>query len=296
MGGIIFKDPLDGGIGFKEPKAWGGREVASFFALRLSEEAIADRRKGSALGKTLVMMQVLWFVAQTIARAREGLPTTHFEVVCLAFTASNFSMFLFWWGKPLDVEHPLEVSGVPGCSALMDDDAVVDALAGTLIGGLDSLPIGTWIYCSEGRVYPKPSPTSWSRGFKGGNGHSLGSTFTLALSLTSTCFGALHVIAWSLPSPSRAEHLLWHICSLFLVLYPFQPVLFNPCFRFLIGSESPKMLGEPVLVSIALISSLGAMTYLATRLSLLVLPFVELRNLSLLVHQTVSWSDLIPHV
>ncbi|TEB19899.1 hypothetical protein FA13DRAFT_1645733, partial [Coprinellus micaceus] len=118
----------------------------------------------------------------------------------------------------------------------------------------------------------------------------------LALSLTSTCFGALHVIAWSPPSPSRAEHLLWHICSLFLVLYPFQPVLFNPCFRLLIGSESPKMLGEPILVSIALISSLGAMTYSATRLSLLVLPFVELRNLSPLVHQTVSWSDLIPHV
>lgn len=32
MGGIIFKEPLDGGIGFKEPEARGEREVANFFA------------------------------------------------------------------------------------------------------------------------------------------------------------------------------------------------------------------------------------------------------------------------
>ncbi|TEB25703.1 hypothetical protein FA13DRAFT_1599934, partial [Coprinellus micaceus] len=103
MGGIVFKDPDSGDIGFKQLQDWADRDIKNFLALRLPESAILDKSKASALAKTLVVMQVLWFVIQTIARALEGLPITHLEVVCLAFTLFNVGMYACWWDKPLDV-------------------------------------------------------------------------------------------------------------------------------------------------------------------------------------------------
>ncbi|TEB25687.1 hypothetical protein FA13DRAFT_1601763, partial [Coprinellus micaceus] len=104
MGGIVFKGP-DGQAGFQCPDGWDYEEIKDFFALQLPEAAISDRSKGSALAKTLVIMQVLWFTIQTIARAAEGLPITHLEVVCLAFTVFNIGMYICWWDKPLDVVY-----------------------------------------------------------------------------------------------------------------------------------------------------------------------------------------------
>ncbi|TEB05113.1 hypothetical protein FA13DRAFT_1654575, partial [Coprinellus micaceus] len=55
--------------------------------------------KASALAKTLVVMQVLWFVIQTIARALEGLPIAHLEIVAIAFTLFNIGMYACWWDQ-----------------------------------------------------------------------------------------------------------------------------------------------------------------------------------------------------
>ncbi|TEB25677.1 hypothetical protein FA13DRAFT_1637034, partial [Coprinellus micaceus] len=102
MGGIVFK-AQGGQAGFKNPKVWDDEEIKSFFALRVPEEAISRSTRISVLAKMLVVMQVLWFVIQTVARAVEGLPITHLEVACLAFISFNIGMYICWWDKPLDV-------------------------------------------------------------------------------------------------------------------------------------------------------------------------------------------------
>ncbi|TEB25713.1 hypothetical protein FA13DRAFT_1796224 [Coprinellus micaceus] len=75
MGGIVFKDPSSGNIGFKQLKNWTDKDIKNSVALQLSEATISDRSKASVLAKTLVVMQVLWFVVQTIARAPKASPS-----------------------------------------------------------------------------------------------------------------------------------------------------------------------------------------------------------------------------
>jgi hypothetical protein len=234
MGGIVFKNPDSDDIGFKDLGDWTDEDIKNFFSLQLSEAAISDRSKASALAKTLVVMQVLWFVVQTIARVLEGLLITHLEVVCLAFTLFNIGMYACWWDKPLDVECPVEVPGQPsGCgNSGMDSDESVNVL----VGGLNNLPVGKWIYSASTKLYPSlycyhagHSRSSFlEECFSTRTNGALGGAFTLAVSLTSAAFGALHAIGWSLPSPSHAEHLLWRISCLVLMCYPLIPLVILP--------------------------------------------------------------------
>ena len=46
---------------------------------------------------------------QCIGRAVEHLPVTHLEIVTLAYVATSFVIFIFWWNKPLDIHRPVRV-------------------------------------------------------------------------------------------------------------------------------------------------------------------------------------------
>jgi hypothetical protein len=298
MGGIVFKDPGSGDIGFKQVQDWADQDIKNFLALRLPESVILDKSKASALAKTLVVMQVLWFVVQTIARALEGLPITHLEVVCLAFTLFNVGMYACWWDKPLDVECPLEVEGRPGG----DQPPEMDWFW-TLMGGLNNLPVGQWNYSHTKKLYPglycyhasHGEDTSLNEYFSDEFNGVLGGAFTLALSFTSAAFGALHAIGWSLPSPSQAEHTLWHISCLIMMCYPLVPLVILP-FSVLLMDHAPDWMNIGYLSLTVFISFLGAISYVGARFILLILPFLELRDLPPLAHQTVSWSNFLPHI
>ncbi|TEB25711.1 hypothetical protein FA13DRAFT_1140705 [Coprinellus micaceus] len=312
MGGIVFKNPETREVGFKEPgiwkrkerwvdreRSWTDEDIKNFFALRLSEASISDRSKASALVKTLVVMQVLWFVVQTIARALEGLPITHLEVVCLAFTLFNVGMYACWWDKPLDVECPVEVEGSDGDVGhiTMFNPITVP------MGGLDNLPVGEWIYSAKTKLYPSlycyhadhNERSFLNKYLSYENDGVLGGAFTLALSFTSASFGALHTIGWSLPSPSHAEHILWQISCLVLMSYPLLPLVIVP-FIALLREHAPRWVGFAFGSFMAFITFCGAITYIGARFILLVLPFLELRNLPPLAHQTISWSNFLPHI
>lgn len=301
MGGIVFKDPSNGNVGFKKPNDWTNRDIKNFFALRLCEAAIEDKSKGSALAKTLVVMQILWFVVQTVARALERLPITHLEVVCLAFTVFNIGMYACWWSKPLDVEYPLATLGVPGTDSSVNMD-LYDWM-GTLMGGLDNIPVGVWIYSPRTHLYPSlycyrkgaNSESFINRHFSSDNGRGLGGAFTLALSFTSATFGALHTIGWSLPSPTQVEYMLWRVSCLVLMCYPLVPIIIPPSGELLLN-RAPKWVLLVYGGSMSFISLLGAIAYVGARLILLVLPFLELRALPPLAHQTVAWSNFLPHI
>jgi hypothetical protein len=301
MGGIVFREPSSHNTGFKQLNEWTDEDIKGFFALRLSEAAISDRSKASALAKALVVMQVLWFVVQTIARALEGLPITHLEVVCLAFTLFNIGMYVCWWDKPLNVECPLEVEGRPGGDS--NNMRAGKRWIGALLGGLTNLPVGEWIYSSKAKLYPSlycyhtgHNKGSFLNQYFSSDG-ALGGAFTLALSFTSATFGALHAIGWSLPSPSHDEHLFWQISCLVLMCYPLVPLVIAPFYVLLPVDDHAPQWVRVVCVGLTLyISFCGAMAYIGARFILLILPFLELRSLPPLAHQTISWSNFLPHI
>ncbi|KAG6830143.1 hypothetical protein H0H92_002007 [Tricholoma furcatifolium] len=76
----------------------------------ISEQEILDKSKGDVISKSLVVLQVTWFMLQVLARAIQGLAITELEVVTLAFALLNIMTYFCWWSKPLDVNLPVVIS------------------------------------------------------------------------------------------------------------------------------------------------------------------------------------------
>ncbi|CAG8731266.1 4690_t:CDS:2, partial [Acaulospora colombiana] len=114
-----------------------------------SEEEIDDRNKSDWFAKLLVLFQTTWFVAQCIARKKEGLPLTELEIVTLAYTVVNFGTSLAWWSKPRNVNRPIAIVSLRSAIAqkretnresdIVDEDPPSwDRAARLLLPGFDS--------------------------------------------------------------------------------------------------------------------------------------------------------------
>jgi len=94
----IYRD----GQTFEEPS-----EMIAFPTI--TAEEIHDKARGDFLSKAIVIVQLLWFIVQCIARGKQGLALTEFELVTLALASLNGVMYYFWWDKPLGVKEPVRV-------------------------------------------------------------------------------------------------------------------------------------------------------------------------------------------
>lgn len=77
--------------------------------LRLPEATIRDKSKADLLAKSLVCVQVIWQLVQTIARWATALPLTLLEVHIFLHIACALTMYGLWLSKPLDVRDPILV-------------------------------------------------------------------------------------------------------------------------------------------------------------------------------------------
>ncbi|KZP12302.1 hypothetical protein FIBSPDRAFT_661337, partial [Athelia psychrophila] len=179
----------------------------------LKEADINDKSKGDGFSKTVTVIQTLWFVAQCLARAIQGLTITKLEIVTLAYTAISMAMYYFWWSKPLSVNrpiwlkrvaglesHPSVSSGSPSNTAEVGWSARIKTFVQAVVGTQDDE-----VHLSELRQVPtfyagKPEE------------HHVLVADAIALAFAMV-FGAVHCIAWSFAFPSRAEKLLWRISA-----------------------------------------------------------------------------------
>ena len=90
-------------------------------------EIIKNKGKINLIGKSLVCFQVIWFVAQCIARAAAGYPLVLIEIHTMVHVACALAMYIIWWKvgnmsgiqssaelmrtyqKPQDVSDPLNI-------------------------------------------------------------------------------------------------------------------------------------------------------------------------------------------
>ncbi|KAG6830134.1 hypothetical protein H0H92_001998 [Tricholoma furcatifolium] len=78
--------------------------------LDISEEDILDKSKGDVLSKSLVVLQVTWFMMQVLARVIQHLAITGLEVATVSFAILNVMTYFCWWRKPLDVKCPIFIA------------------------------------------------------------------------------------------------------------------------------------------------------------------------------------------
>lgn len=115
--------------------------------------------------------------------------------------------------------------------------------------------------------------------------------FTLAFAIMTSCFGALHAIAWHSRFPTFVEQQLWRYCCLVLAAYPLIHIFAVSCsFLCCCASYFVVITLSPPLFTLAVCC------YTAARTILIILPFLQFRTLPEGVHQTIVWAEFLPHI
>jgi len=78
-------------------------------ARTVSENEILDRSKGDPLLILIVLVQLIWFASQIIARGAGRFPITTLEIATVAYVAVFAIIYAVWWKKPRDVRFPIGI-------------------------------------------------------------------------------------------------------------------------------------------------------------------------------------------
>jgi hypothetical protein len=247
------------------------------------EEEIRDRSKSHWLVKAIVLVQALWFVSQCIARGFEKLPTTELEIVTFGYMVINVGVFIAWWDKPRNVDRPIRVFQKPTEQYSADPVDCYGEVILAIMGSQDT--------CVE--LHKRTKVPMFYAGNPDGEEGIAG---IIAL-IVSVVFGAIHCIAWSFDFGSHTEQLLWRISSIAITTVP---VLLFLAFVvvFLMIPDSPQInLFRTTMLCLGFAAiALLALSYVAARLTTLVLAFMNLASLPPGVLQAVHWTTLIPHL
>ncbi|KAK7028218.1 hypothetical protein VNI00_014908 [Paramarasmius palmivorus] len=287
--------------------------------ITLTEDEIKDNLSHSdVITKSIAVIQTIWFIVQVIARAVEGLAITELEIVTVGFAILNFGTYFLWWNKPLRVRHPVRVYWRQmEKSGAGETGEGKGGIWGTRWEGAGA--IGKYIYATdllfenEGpdnillRLLLLPLWIPW---------HIFSVCFqilidrddsNLAIPISSrldndplhlyitvygiaALFGAIHCIPWVFQFPTHTEQLLWRISAVAVAVGPIA-------MGFLHGFNERLNNTTGWIRFIATIILLFLpLAYAVFRITLLVIAFTALRDLSPSAYQTVQWTTFIPHI
>lgn len=72
----------------------------------LSVDGLRDKSKADSMAKLIAMIQVSWFVAQSVMRAAHSLPLSQLESMTLGYVPLFAVTYFLWWHKPKDIRSP----------------------------------------------------------------------------------------------------------------------------------------------------------------------------------------------
>ncbi|KAK7024603.1 hypothetical protein VNI00_016164 [Paramarasmius palmivorus] len=288
--------------------------------ITLTEDEIKDNLSHSdVITKSIAVIQTIWFVAQVIARAVEGLAITELEIVTVGFAILNFGTYFLWWNKPLRVRHPVRVYWRQTEKSMGGDtDGGKEGIWRTCWEGANA--IVEYIYAfdffdiidSPGNIFVRllllPLWILWhifwlcSRILFDGDDSDLAMPISsrldddplhlyIAVYGIATLFGAIHCIPWVFQFPTHTEQLLWRISAVAVAVAPIAMGFLHVYVKKL-NDSAPGWI-ETLSIILAFILSFA---YVVFRITLLVIAFTALRDLSPSAYQTVQWTTFIPHI
>ena len=252
----------------------------------ISEDELKSRGQGDWVIKLIAIVQIIWFVVQTLVRAIQHFQTTALEIMTVAFVFCSVFIYGFSLKQPQDVEYPvfIEIS-----------DAALAATNGTTSTGVTKTPI-----TDETKQNPKSDRASHveeggetARALIAGGravshyapGWAASTVPVLLFGLFACGFGAIHCLAWNSPFPTLKERLAWRICAATTTGMPALLGVLS-LFAVLVDTESTILILMAVFMAFA---------YILGRTTIIVLAFMSLRALPVDALRTVDWNNYIPH-
>jgi hypothetical protein len=175
MGGFVVQNDVDDTKyqRVKPKKLWEMFTTGALPWPECTDDDIEDRSKADWLVKAIGLIQILWFVAQTISRWAQDLVVTTLEIFTLGIVICAAFVYLASWEQPFDVQVPIAIH--------------------TKI----SLPQTDCVH-RVGLTDEDVKDTAWPY---------------FGASAVSILFGAIHIVAWNAHFPSFAEQVLWKASS-----------------------------------------------------------------------------------
>ena len=242
----------------------------------ISVEELRSRGKSDWVVKLIAILQIIWFVAQTLFRAIQHYQITALEIMTVAFVFCSVFIYGFFLNQPQNVEY----------SVVLEIPSTARARAETT----PNQPSESSAYAGEG---PEPSSlTRRSEKVSSGlpnkyvSGWAVDIVPLILLGLFACGFGAIHCLAWNSPFPTPKERLAWRICSVTTTALPAVMSL---------TIVAAAVIMDDIKSFLYLFSIPMGMLYVLGRVMIIVLAFMTLRALPADAFQTVNWSDYLPH-
>ena len=241
----------------------------------VTEEEIRARGEANTAVRLFAIVQIIWFVAQLIARASQRHRIISLEIFTASFVFCSVLTYALNFKRPQNVDYPVVLGIDEGHVSQTNVANDADENPGSISEGL----------MTTERPFAEPLPNARARQMRGKIPAPIIPKYAGAVSLSafifSACiYGGLHCLAWDSPTPTKQERLAWRVCSCSITVLP----LFFAAGRY--EGESKRHLRKPFAVMVLL--------YGAARLTLLALTLTSLRALPADVYETVDWSRYFP--
>ncbi|KAK7028223.1 hypothetical protein VNI00_014913 [Paramarasmius palmivorus] len=287
--------------------------------ITLTEDEIKDKSHADVITKSIAVIQTIWFIAQVIARAVEGLAITELEIVTVGFAILNFGTYFLWWNKPLRVRHPVRVywrqTEKLGAGETGEGKGGIWRMcregAGAIVKYIYALDLFFEIEGPDNkllRLLLLPLWTLWHIFFVCLEILQDDDDSDLAIPISSrldkdplhlyiavygiaALFGAIHCIPWVFLFPTHTERLLWRLSAVAVAVAPVAMGFLHGYQKKLIR-VTPVWLDDTTRILLTVLS----LAYAVFRITLLVIAFTALRDLRPSAYQTVEWTTFIPHI
>ena len=248
---------------------WSFIENKSIDGPPLSEDELQARGRSDLVVKLVAVLQIIWFVVQTLVRAIQHYQIAALEIMTVAFVFCSVFIYAFTLYQPQDVVYPVILE--PKLITPPPDQSE------TLTKSKSATTNDDPSVCTPDLAHSS-LPSKYVPGL------AADTVPFILFGLFACGFGALHCLAWNSPFPTAQERLAWRICSATTTALPALVALF-------VVILIP--LDQESLLSITLWSI--CVVYIIGRAALIVLAFMSLRALPADTFQTVDWNNYFPH-
>jgi len=269
----------------------------------ITEAEIEDRSKEDVLSKGVAILQLVWFVVQIVARYAQNLGITPLEMDTLAVVAVACIAYGLWWKKPKEVHLPYIVNWKDAYPPQLNNGYAFNVHVKIILihrfsspSEVDENPgavnhshfMGILSHSSRPRRANRTIVRSRWVPPLGGYGPYHGDIVFLIGSLSGLVYGGIHCLGWNFIQ-NHADQVSWRRFSVLMLVVPaFVFIYLYSCKS--LKNPSPLMvffLWLPVLPCFAL--------YLLARIWMISFVLKSLDFLPPGVHDTVAWTNYIPH-
>ncbi|KAF9542826.1 hypothetical protein CPC08DRAFT_801537 [Agrocybe pediades] len=276
----------------------------------ITEDRINDHSKADGFAKGLALLQMFWFITQCVARFFDkNLILTEIELVTAALALLSFAMYLLWWNKPFNAGVPITITLLPAVHSVSGSQPADRSPRSPTIESDKSSDTVQWRV-----LYLRTSEMMWGKNSTDSAVTSVPSFYSVSVDSDAAClqigltsfsaaalFGSIHCIGWSskIIFTSHATSLVWRITSAVITA---SPVVWCLLLIF-VYAEDASAYGSALrrmfefLIDLCFYASGATIPmYIAARLALLVLAFVELQHVSPGALANIHWVNVLPFI